>query len=328
MKRTDSIPSNSFVAEFTAREIGAYRYGFQNQEHDNELWSGAVSYKYRVEDPRLGRFFSVDPLAAKYPHNSVYAFSENMIMHAIELEGLEAIKLSDGSDLETGPSLIEKQVEIFEKSGKADEGIWVTSWADGSAGMMPINVTSFAYSPNINTKSETHKQETGKTEPESGVGVYAPKFTANLSAGAGVSGKIGGIGFTYSAASTIVAGVDENQMYLLGHNLSNDQGREITTEGSLNIPITGLKGASLIKPASASQFFQTGVAHKETKLNSRSSEAIKIQNTAYFLGYFYVEQTTDVRTGCTTEELGIFFDASIGLGMIVNFSIKQPFYKK
>jgi RHS repeat-associated protein len=68
----------------------AYRYGFQNQEHDNELWSGAVSYKYRVEDPRLGRFFSVDPLAAKYPHNSVYAFSENRVMDAIELEGLEA----------------------------------------------------------------------------------------------------------------------------------------------------------------------------------------------------------------------------------------------
>lgn len=40
-----------------------YRYGFQNQEHDDEHWSGAVSYKNRVEDRRLGRFFSVDPLA-------------------------------------------------------------------------------------------------------------------------------------------------------------------------------------------------------------------------------------------------------------------------
>jgi RHS repeat-associated protein len=88
--RTDSIPFNNFDAEFTAREIEAYRYGFQNQEHDNELWSGAVSYKYRVEDPRLGRFFSVDPLAAKYPHNSVYAFSENRVVDAVELEGLEA----------------------------------------------------------------------------------------------------------------------------------------------------------------------------------------------------------------------------------------------
>jgi hypothetical protein len=66
-----------------------YRYGYQNQEEDEELWGGAVSYKYRIEDARLGRFFSVDPLAPKYPHNSVYAFSENRIMDAIELEGLE-----------------------------------------------------------------------------------------------------------------------------------------------------------------------------------------------------------------------------------------------
>jgi RHS repeat-associated protein len=99
LKRTDSIPSNSFDADFAAREIGAYRYGFQNQEHDNELWSGAVSYKYRVEDPRLGRFFSVDPLAAKYPHNSVYAFSENRVVDAVELEGLEKVIIIGGADV-------------------------------------------------------------------------------------------------------------------------------------------------------------------------------------------------------------------------------------
>ena len=46
-------------------------------------------YKYRVEDPRLGRFFSVDPLYAKYPYNSNYAFSENIVINAVELEGLE-----------------------------------------------------------------------------------------------------------------------------------------------------------------------------------------------------------------------------------------------
>jgi hypothetical protein len=66
-----------------------YRYGYQKQEQDQELWDGAVSFKYRIEDPRLGRFFSVDPLTYKYPYNSPYAFSENRIMDGIELEGLE-----------------------------------------------------------------------------------------------------------------------------------------------------------------------------------------------------------------------------------------------
>jgi len=70
----------------------SYRYGFQGQEKDDEVKGegNSVNYKYRMHDPRLGRFFAVDPLAAKYPHNSVYAFSENMVVHMIELEGLEA----------------------------------------------------------------------------------------------------------------------------------------------------------------------------------------------------------------------------------------------
>ncbi|PHK17238.1 hypothetical protein VF12_39790 [Nostoc linckia z15] len=42
-----------------------------------------------MHDPRVGRFFAVDPLAPKYPHNSPYAFSENDVISHVELEGLE-----------------------------------------------------------------------------------------------------------------------------------------------------------------------------------------------------------------------------------------------
>ena len=42
-----------------------------------------------MHDPRIGRFFALDPLMAQYPHNSPYAFSENNVIHAVELEGLE-----------------------------------------------------------------------------------------------------------------------------------------------------------------------------------------------------------------------------------------------
>ena len=43
-----------------------------------------------MHDPRVGRFFAVDPLFRKYPHNSPYAFSENRVIDCVELEGLEA----------------------------------------------------------------------------------------------------------------------------------------------------------------------------------------------------------------------------------------------
>ena len=70
-----------------------YRYGFQNQETDDEIYGegNAVSFEYRVHDPRIGRFFSVDPLSAKYPWNSPYAFSENRVIDGVELEGLEYV---------------------------------------------------------------------------------------------------------------------------------------------------------------------------------------------------------------------------------------------
>jgi hypothetical protein len=87
---TDYSPFGVSLTGRTFTTTEGYRYGFQNQETDKELWDGAVSYKYRIEDVRLGRFFSVDPLYAKYPWNSNYAFSENRVNDKVELEGLEA----------------------------------------------------------------------------------------------------------------------------------------------------------------------------------------------------------------------------------------------
>jgi hypothetical protein len=77
--------------------VDSYRYGFQGQEIDPEIKpnddgtpnANSINYKFRMHDPRLGRFFAVDPLAVKYPHNSPYAFSENRLIDGVELEGLE-----------------------------------------------------------------------------------------------------------------------------------------------------------------------------------------------------------------------------------------------
>jgi hypothetical protein len=42
-----------------------------------------------MHDPRIGRFFAVDPLASKYPHYTPYSFSGNKVIANVELEGLE-----------------------------------------------------------------------------------------------------------------------------------------------------------------------------------------------------------------------------------------------
>ncbi len=48
-----------------------------------------MNYTFRMHDPRVGRFFTTDPLAPLYPWNSPYAFSENRVIDGVELEGAE-----------------------------------------------------------------------------------------------------------------------------------------------------------------------------------------------------------------------------------------------
>src|SRR5690606_17058167 len=69
-----------------------YRYGFQGQEKDDEVKGkgNSVNYTYRMHDPRLGRFFAVDPLADK-----------NQVISTFELEGLEPNEELNGVNLMT-----------------------------------------------------------------------------------------------------------------------------------------------------------------------------------------------------------------------------------
>jgi|GEM_PF-6320316 len=68
-----------------------YRFGFNGKENDNEVKGigNSLEFKYRIYDSRLGRFLSVDPLAPEYPWNSTYAFAENDVIRAMDLEGAE-----------------------------------------------------------------------------------------------------------------------------------------------------------------------------------------------------------------------------------------------
>ena len=75
----------------------SYRYGFQGQEKDDELKGegNSLNYTFRMHDPRVGRFLSLDPLAPQYPHNSPYAFSENRVIDGVELEGAEYLRYDE-----------------------------------------------------------------------------------------------------------------------------------------------------------------------------------------------------------------------------------------
>jgi RHS repeat-associated protein len=68
-----------------------YRFGFNGKENDNGVkgLGNQVDYGMRVQDPRIGRFLSVDPLHTKYPALTPYQFASNSPIQGIDLDGRE-----------------------------------------------------------------------------------------------------------------------------------------------------------------------------------------------------------------------------------------------
>jgi RHS repeat-associated protein len=67
-----------------------YRYGLNGKELDKETSSTTTyDYGFRIYNPALGRFLSVDPLLRSYPWYTPYQFAGNKPIIAIDLDGLE-----------------------------------------------------------------------------------------------------------------------------------------------------------------------------------------------------------------------------------------------
>jgi RHS repeat-associated protein len=85
------MPGRSFSS-------GSYRYGFNGKESDDEVSGTGNQYDYgfRIYNPRIGKFLSVDPLTASYPWYTPYQFAGNKPIWAVDLEGLEEFYTTKG----------------------------------------------------------------------------------------------------------------------------------------------------------------------------------------------------------------------------------------
>jgi RHS repeat-associated protein len=100
-----------------------YRYGFNGKEKDNK--DGVVQYDYgfRIYDPRLMRFKSVDPLTYSYPYYTPYQFAGNMPIAAIDLDGLEQYVVTYYKDQHGTTTKIEVRAYFLNNGSIQDQNV-------------------------------------------------------------------------------------------------------------------------------------------------------------------------------------------------------------
>jgi len=96
-----------------------YRYGFNGKEKDDEVSGSGNSYEYgfRIYNPRIAKFLSVDPLTKSYPELTPYQFASNTPIWAIDLDGLEAFFIhgtNHGADVWQENILLDTKEAILE----------------------------------------------------------------------------------------------------------------------------------------------------------------------------------------------------------------------
>jgi RHS repeat-associated protein len=87
---TDYYPFGMSMPGRSYNNGNDYRYGFNGKEKDKDINSlTAYDYGFRIYNPAIGKFLSVDPLTESYPFYTPYQFAGNIPISCIDLEGAE-----------------------------------------------------------------------------------------------------------------------------------------------------------------------------------------------------------------------------------------------
>jgi RHS repeat-associated protein len=104
LEETTYSPWGNTLVGISSKAAGKLenRYKFNGYEQQsNEFSDGSglewYDYKHRFYDNQIGRFFSADALADKYPYYSPYQFAGNEPTRAIDIDGLEPWYTIDGN---------------------------------------------------------------------------------------------------------------------------------------------------------------------------------------------------------------------------------------
>ncbi|WP_300666021.1 hypothetical protein [Fluviicola sp.] len=207
---SDYYPFGMKLPQRNGIEGDFYRYGFQGQEMDDEIKEGgnSINFEFRMHDPRIGRFFAIDPMFRSFPWNSSYAFSENKLIAFGELEGKESTpKTRDYTVIQeyTYKLMEEDAIGSDDKLGKITFNLMATKWTDGtwtySAEVKPSNVNGVGFAGEVVYDKETGTFTCTLTASE-GEQQISTGLSAKAKMGDSEIGATGSKGTTYNGASS------------------------------------------------------------------------------------------------------------------------------
>ncbi len=125
------LKTSAFYTPYAAKLLRCqvYRYSFNGMEADPELKGNGNSYttEFRQYDPRLGRWFSVDPKANTQPYQSAYcSMDNNPIWHNDQY--VNKVGCKKGRQLEKEEQKLKKEEEKINNllTEKTSSIIWKT----------------------------------------------------------------------------------------------------------------------------------------------------------------------------------------------------------
>lgn len=124
--------------------LDAYRYGFNGKENDNEIKGEGnyLDYGFRVYDPRLGKFLSVDPLFQSFAYYTPYQFGKSNPLIFIDPDGKDEFYFnSDGS---WSVKITDGDHKFFEQSGEGYKEMQIldrqwTEWLWATIGLADVS---------------------------------------------------------------------------------------------------------------------------------------------------------------------------------------------
>ncbi|MDR7130079.1 RHS repeat-associated protein [Algoriphagus sp. 4150] len=119
-------------------ESSGYRYGFNGKEKDTPGMGGGGStydYGFRIYNPKIAKFLSVDPLSPDYPWYTPYQFAGNTPIAAIDLDGLEPEIVVNEIGKQTGTQILKQTgAEVSKKLAVNSSGKLVEIGVRGGMG--------------------------------------------------------------------------------------------------------------------------------------------------------------------------------------------------